>query len=75
MIAIETGVPLKPAPHTGGKPYAEETVAMMTMAVGDSFMVTDYMRYLFVRGKLTKMRPRKFSMRKTPGGWRLWRVE
>jgi hypothetical protein len=80
--AIEAGIPLpvrgpKPPhqPKQPGRQPAAETTLMQTMEVGESFLVDDYMRWLFLRGKLTKMRPRRFSMRKVPGGWRLWRTE
>lgn len=73
---IETGVAPPPAiPSKGGRPRSEEHHVMSVMEVGQSFLITDYMRWLFVRGKLTKMRPRKFSMRKASGGWRVWRLE
>jgi hypothetical protein len=72
---IEQGIePPAQLPRRGGRPASEEHTLMMAMQVGESFMVHDYLRWLFLRGKLTKMRPRKFSMRKVPGGWRLWRV-
>lgn len=61
--------------RAGGRPPSEEHLLMTTMEVGESFLITDYMRWQFVRGKLTKMRPKRFSMRKVPGGWRLWRTE
>lgn len=70
-ITLEHGIP-RPL---GGRPPAPETIAMKTMEIGDSFLITDYCRWLVVRGKLTKHRPRRYSLRKVPGGWRLWRVE
>lgn len=54
---------------------APESIQMQQMQVGDSFLVTEYRRYLFVTGRVGKVKPRKFSIRKSPGGWRVERVQ
>jgi len=58
-----------------GRPRAPETIAMMTMEVGQSFLVPTHDRWQFVRSKLCRMKPRKFSVWKMgEEGWRVWRI-
>lgn len=71
-LVIEDGIERPAGP---GRRAAEETVAMKTMEIGQSFLVTDYKRREFVRSKLVHLRPRRFSIHKVPGGWRVWRVK
>lgn len=70
---LETGIALwRPA---GGRPSSEERKLMEAMEVGQSFLITHYDRFQFVRGIVSRFKPKKFSIRKSPGGWRIWRVE
>lgn len=70
---IETKIPC-PGTSKGPVP-SEERKTMQTMEVGQSFLVTEFKIYERIRGIQSRIEGRKFSLRKHPGGWRLWRVE
>lgn len=70
---LSNGIPIPPA-IPGRKPSAE-TIAMRTMEIGQSFLIEDHDRWQFARAKLSGLRPKRYSIRKVEGGWRVWRVE
>lgn len=72
--AIESGIE-RPEKLTLGRPITKERELMCAMEVGQSFLLTDHSRYEYVRSIQTRLKPKKFSTRKQPDGWRVWRLE
>lgn len=71
---LEDGIPL-PARIRVGRKLSPETKIMREMEVGQSFLVTEHDRWVFVRSKLTPLRPKRYSIHQVQGGWRVWRIE
>lgn len=74
MTAIyptDAGVPI-PVPERGFR--TPESLTMNTMPVGHSFPIESH-RVNAARCAVRLLRPKKFVVRKTFGGWRVWRTE
>lgn len=74
MLKIEKGVPIWPALR--GRPRGRTKYPFDSMAVGDSFFSEGATRNYMARS-CAEARLRlgwQFSMRKTDGGYRVWRV-
>lgn len=66
---IEQDVPLR----TGRKP-SKERQTMKILDIGQSFLVPDAGKVSLVRRLAFKLPPKRFSVQKERGGWRVWRV-
>lgn len=71
---LEDGLPI-PTVTRSGRPLSPERATMTTMDVGQSFLVPDFNRWQFVRGITSSMKPKRYSIHKVDGGWRVWRIE
>ena len=72
---IEIDKHLPPPPPTEGRP---RRYPFPDMAVGDSFLITDADMIKNARSAAwmySKRHGGRFSCRKVPEGWRVWRVE
>ncbi len=69
---IEDGIPLPPTPRN--HPRTATSQAMARMEVGQSFAIASNAEWQQVRGRLSIMRPRRFSIRRQETGWRVWRI-
>lgn len=69
---IEEGIPV--SKRYG--PRTPVTMALEALEPEQSFVITNDTEYIQVRGRLSKLKPKKFRMRKLGrDGWRIWRVE
>jgi len=69
MIKIEKGIPFK---------SNENDLPFEKMKVGDSFLVPNNILYTTVRvraNQYSKNKKTKFSVKKTPDGYRCWRIK
>lgn len=72
-FVIERNVPRPMAPPN--VPRTPTSKAMASMEIGDSFAISSDAEYAQVRGRLSGMRPWRYSIRRQEaGGWRVWRV-
>jgi hypothetical protein len=73
MGPVETHVPLMDIRR--GRLPGPVRERMEVLRVGDSFRLDTEQEYMLARGTASKLRPRKFSIRKIPHeGWRVWRL-
>jgi hypothetical protein len=78
---IEHGIPIPPTnrghKRRGALGYytSRLSVVLTEMGVGGSFLVTTEKERAAVSGRLYRLLPRKYVVRKIAGeGWRVWRV-
>ena len=72
MIKIEKGVPLS---HKAA--ISEEVIAAKEMEVGDSFLMENATlnKINSLRGSLSRLGNKRFTVRKVAEGYRCWRTE
>ena len=74
---IETGIPIPQQKRTvwRGRPRSELSTTMVSMDVGQSFLVDSMEDLSRVKGLSATLKPLRFTQRKSREGWRIWRVE
>lgn len=71
MYVIEEGIPL---PSRYG-PRTAVTKALEALQPDQSFVISNEAEYITARGRMSRLAPKKFRMRKLGrDGWRIWRV-
>jgi hypothetical protein len=73
QIVIEKNVPVPPS-GSKTKPLSDFTKTIMSMEVGDSYVVPDLPRYKNRHTYVAKVKGCGFKTRKTDHGVRVWRV-
>lgn len=73
QIVIEKNIPV-PAPGGKTKPLSEFTKTIMSMEVGDSYLVPNEPRYRNRHTYVAKLKGWEFKTRKNDEGIRVWRV-
>jgi hypothetical protein len=68
---IEPGVPMVRACEVKKSPLRR---ALDAMAVGDSIALQEYREVRYIACNKRYFTPRDFAVRKTQGGWRVWRT-
>lgn len=73
QIVIEKGIPI-PAPGGKTKPLSEFTKTIMSMEVGDSYLVPNGTRFTVRHVYVARVKGWKFQTRKVGDQIRVWRV-
>jgi hypothetical protein len=68
---IEEGIPLP----TGYGRRTEVSRTLDGLQVDQSFHISTERELTAVRGVMCRIPPKKFSVRKESGGWRIWRIK